>query len=67
MSNVDLSRAVWRKSRRSGNGGNCVEIADLHHGVALRDSKDPANGHLTLSAESFARLVARVKRDEFDL
>ncbi|TDB90111.1 DUF397 domain-containing protein [Actinomadura sp. KC216] len=67
MTNVDLSRAVWRKSRRSGNGGDCVEVADLGQGVAVRDSKAPPSGHLTLSAESFARLVARVKRDELDI
>jgi hypothetical protein len=23
---TDLSAAVWRKSTRSGNGGNCVEV-----------------------------------------
>lgn len=32
MPDVDLSRAVWRKSTRSGqNGGNCVEVAYLWH------------------------------------
>ncbi|WUI00571.1 DUF397 domain-containing protein [Spirillospora sp. NBC_00431] len=66
MTSMDLSRAVWRKSRRSGNGGNCVEIADLHHVIAVRDSKNPASGHLTLSVESFAHLVARAKRNELD-
>ncbi|WP_425551246.1 DUF397 domain-containing protein [Actinoallomurus vinaceus] len=24
---TDLSRALWRKSRRSNNGGSCVEVA----------------------------------------
>jgi hypothetical protein len=24
---LDLSRAAWRKSTYSGNGGNCVEVA----------------------------------------
>jgi hypothetical protein len=35
----DLSRAVWRKSSRSGANG-CVEVAFLDDYVALRDSKD---------------------------
>ncbi|WP_347814135.1 DUF397 domain-containing protein [Actinomadura sp. 7K507] len=33
----------------------------------MRDSKAPDAGHLTLSAESFARLVTRMKRDELNL
>lgn len=39
---VNLTGALWRKSTRSGNnGGVCVEVASLHHVVAVRDSKDP--------------------------
>jgi len=46
MITPDLSRAVWRKSTRSGaNGGQCVEVALLDAGtVGLRDSKDRDNG-----------------------
>lgn len=33
---------VWRKSSRSGSdGGECVEMAGVEAGVAVRDSKDP--------------------------
>ncbi|WP_067489430.1 DUF397 domain-containing protein [Actinomadura hibisca] len=57
---------TWRKSSRSANSGqeNCVELARLSDLVGVRDSKAPEAGHLSLSAESFAELVARVKRDE---
>jgi hypothetical protein len=37
---MDLSPVIWRKSRRSHNGGqNCVEIAAIGRSVAVRDSK----------------------------
>jgi len=37
---LDRSRAQWRKSSYSGNSGNCVEVANLGHAVAVRDSKN---------------------------
>lgn len=39
---MELTGARWRTSTRSsGNGGNCVEVADnLPAVVAVRDSKD---------------------------
>jgi Domain of unknown function (DUF397) len=42
MTEIDLSRAVWRKSSYSGQSGNCVEVArNLPAHVAIRDSKSP--------------------------
>ncbi|MFB4300826.1 DUF397 domain-containing protein [Actinomadura sp. NTSP31] len=41
---------TWRKSSRSDEtGGQCVELARLSHAVCVRDSKDPAAGHLQLA------------------
>jgi hypothetical protein len=37
---------VFRKSSYSGQDQDCVEVADLPHGAAVRDSKNPARGHL---------------------
>ncbi|WP_374201133.1 DUF397 domain-containing protein [Streptomyces mayonensis] len=53
----------WRKSSFSGGGdGNtCVEIARLHSRVAIRDSKDPSRGTLTVPAGSFSALVRGLK------
>ncbi|MFF9806687.1 DUF397 domain-containing protein [Streptomyces coeruleorubidus] len=56
-----MARAQWRKSSYSGSsGGECVEVADLGPGVAVRDSKKPEVGMLTVSPEAYAVFVAHV-------
>ncbi|MGI5323226.1 DUF397 domain-containing protein [Actinomadura nitritigenes] len=60
---MDVSKATWRKSSRSsGNGGNCVELADLGAVVGVRDSKDPDGGHLGVSRDALRALLADLKR-----
>ncbi|EPD56176.1 DUF397 domain-containing protein [Streptomyces sp. HGB0020] len=62
-SSPDLTRAQWRRSSYSGSsGGECVEVATLTQGIAIRDSKNPAHGILTLTPEAWAALVAYVRR-----
>jgi hypothetical protein len=57
-----MARAQWRKSSYSGSsGGECVEVADLGTpGVAVRDSKHPEAGILTVSPQAYAAFVAHV-------
>ncbi|GAA2935707.1 MULTISPECIES: DUF397 domain-containing protein [Streptomyces] len=57
-SSQNLSNARWRKSSYSGNtGGDCVEVADLGlPGVAVRDSKNPGVGIVTVAPEAYSRL-----------
>jgi hypothetical protein len=57
---------VWRKSCHSGDEGNCVEVADLSAGRAVRDSKNPAGGHLTFSRDQWAAFTAGVRNGQFD-
>jgi Domain of unknown function (DUF397) len=50
MTEIDLSRAEWRKSSYSGQDGNCVEVArNLPGLVAVRDSKEPGGAKLAVS------------------
>ncbi|GHD39378.1 DUF397 domain-containing protein [Streptomyces galbus] len=57
-----LGTTAWHKSSYSGNtGGDCVEVADLPARVAVRDSKNPGHGILTLTPEAFAAFVAFVR------
>lgn len=55
----------WRKSTFSGGGeGNtCVEIADLRTQVAIRDSKAPAHGSLTVPLGAFTAFIEALKPD----
>ncbi|MFI7395320.1 DUF397 domain-containing protein [Streptomyces tendae] len=54
----------WRKSSFSGGGdGNtCVEIAALPARVAIRDSKAPSRGAVTIPVGSFAALIQGLKK-----
>ncbi|GIG91055.1 DUF397 domain-containing protein [Plantactinospora endophytica] len=50
----DLIGARWRKSSRSNNQGNCVEVADNVPGVVgVRDSKDPSGPALTFTPDAW--------------
>ncbi|WPB92863.1 DUF397 domain-containing protein [Streptomyces malaysiensis] len=64
----DLIQANWFKSSYSGNGNNCVEVADLstsaYGRIAIRDSKDPNSPALLVSPDSWASFITAVTDGE---
>lgn len=61
----ELASAVWRKSSYSGggsSGGDCIEVAGLRAGTAVRDSKNPTGPALILSDQAWAAFVTEAKQ-----
>jgi uncharacterized protein DUF397 len=63
---MNLTRAKWFKSSRSSGTGQCVEVAFVEEGVALRDTKDRSKPpHLFTNGE-WAAFIEGAKDGEFD-
>ncbi len=68
MGDAPSSDTVWRKSSRSGStGGECVEVARKGPGSAVRDSKNPEGGFLSLERDVWIAMISQIKRDAYDL
>ncbi|MFI8461143.1 DUF397 domain-containing protein [Kitasatospora sp. NPDC085464] len=66
-SSLDLSSALWVKSSRSTDGGQCIEVAPGFPNVMpVRDSKDPSGPALVFSSSAWQSFVAAVRSGEFD-
>ncbi len=67
MSAADLAGVTWRKSRHSGQLGNCVEAAALDSGdVAVRNSRHPSGPALIFTRDEIAAFLAGAKDGELD-
>lgn len=62
----EIQSVRWFKSTRSTSNGNCVEVADLTSGVAVRDSKDPDGPVLLISTGGWRDFVASLRAGAFD-
>jgi hypothetical protein len=62
-----LSNLAWRKSRRSGALGNCVEVAPMTSGdIAVRHSQLPDGPVLVYTRAEMAAFLSGAKDGEFD-
>ncbi|WP_393058204.1 DUF397 domain-containing protein [Streptomyces sp. LN549] len=62
MSTPKLEATTWRKSSYSGQGGDCVEVADGVSGIVpVRDSKDSTGPVVSFSGRSWSAFIADVK------
>ena len=64
MPPLDLSGARWRKSSRSSDVANCVEVAITTGTVAVRDSKNPAGSMLAIPLPAWTAFTAAVRTGE---
>lgn len=62
MPRLDLAGANWRKSRRSTDHANCVEVAFEGPAVGVRDSKNPDRAVLAFPAERWSEFVRSLHR-----
>ena len=66
MSSTSQSHLRFRKSSySSAKGQDCVEVADLPVGAAIRDSKHIGAGHIEFGAAEWKAFLAEVKADRF--
>lgn len=56
---------LWRKSSRSGQDTNCVEVGRVVNGAAVRDSKDRAAGYFTASGAQWRAFLSAVRANRF--
>jgi hypothetical protein len=54
---------AWRKARASATEGACVEVArgTAAPAVFIRDSKNPAGGHVCVPVRMFETLLAALR------
>lgn len=65
--NIDLAKAQWFKSSRSGGGKDCVEAAFLDGGrVGVRDSKNPTGPALVFTPAEWDAFTTTVQSGRFD-
>jgi hypothetical protein len=64
---LESSRATWRTSTYSNNGGNCVQVATSRPAVLVRDSKNPDGPKLAFAEDSWRAFAHRIRAADLAL
>ncbi|MGW1715770.1 DUF397 domain-containing protein [Streptomyces sp. NPDC002156] len=65
MSTPSLETAIWRKSSYSGQGGDCLEVAEgLPDVLPIRDSKNTSGPNLAFDTQAWTSFITALKADE---
>ena len=57
-----MSELEFSKSSHSSRSENCVEVADLPAGTAIRDSRNPHEGHLDVPHREWTAFLGTTRR-----
>jgi hypothetical protein len=58
------STLIWRKSKLSGESGQCVEVAEWESSVLVRDSRDQQGARLKFGPAQWRGFVSRIKNED---
>ncbi len=58
---------TWRKSTRSGDNGQCVEVRRVDDAIEVRDTKDRSGPILRFTGDEWLAFIDGAKDGEFDL
>jgi hypothetical protein len=61
VANFGQDTPQWRRSSHSGGGNDCVEIAPVGVGTAVRDSKNPNDAQLRFDTARWAAFLDRTR------
>ncbi|MGW0892522.1 DUF397 domain-containing protein [Saccharopolyspora sp. NPDC002578] len=62
---MNVTPTNWRKSSRSHQVSNCVEVGRVGAGAAVRDTKYRAAGYLAIDADRWNEFLLAVKSGRF--
>ena len=61
---ASITELAFRKSSYSANANDCVEVADLPDGAAVRDTQNRDAGHLGFAGSEWAAALGAIRTDQ---